>query len=37
MKDETLDLIYRMTRKAEIVVKIPFGDTDLFFTDKVAK
>ena len=37
VEDETFDLIYRMNRKAETIIKIPFGDTDPFLSDNLVK
>ena len=37
VKDDILDLIYRLNQRAEIVARIPFGDTDPFVVNNLIR
>ena len=37
VKDDILDLIYRLNQRAEIVVRTPFGDTDSFVVNNLVR
>ena len=37
MKNDILDLIYKMNHKAEIVVRTPFGDCNPIFVENIVR